>query len=418
MAAPLHLIKTAATHTTILILVLVAAFLSLAFHPGSLVDIMRLGYVLFIVHLVAGTYHFKYLTRAHLVMFAVMLLILLLNFTVPLSQIHASTLSNFIAVPGLVLVCHMLACCPPGQLEPQLKLIGVGALIIAVAGQLTIFMFSSGTDGAYKNIHHLGLFASVCIPVAGYFAATCKKTSRWMATLTGVVALYLLWESGSRISWLAFFLSAVLTVLATPAKKQIVFILLFFACAAFITAGVSGFEDIVIRIEEFLGSWQSEERVYIWRDAFELMKQNDLPEWLRGRGIGSFRYFMKDYPGLSIDKLEAQPTFPHNIGIQLLFENGIIGLILVFCALGAFVRGLWRGLRRSIPGDTRHLYLVCFIVFWILFFHTFLTKSIYSKYITYLFSMVAGLTFALDQRKGHTRSLAEMFPNVFSAPRE
>ena len=105
---------------------------------------------------------------------------------------------------------------------------------------------------------------------------------------------------------------------------------------------------------------------------------------------------------------------PHNIFFQVLFENGIIGFVVIFGALGAFVRNLWRGIRRPAPDSTRYLYSLCFFIFSILFMHTLLTKSLYSKYIVYLFSMTLGTALALDLRCGQTKTLAQLFPNIFS----
>ena len=417
MAAFWHHIKSLCAHTNLLILILLSAFLAFAFHPGSLIDIMRLGLIMYLIHLMVGNHHLRYLSRAHLVMFGVMLIILMLNLTVPLSQIHPSALANFIAVPGLVLVCHLLACKSTDRTTTLKKTIGLTAVGIAVVGQLIIMLLSTGAnDGAYGNIHHLGLFASVCIPLAGYFALAFKRSARLIAILLVILALYLLWESGSRVSWLAFFLSILLTAVASPAKKQSFYILLSLAGIGVITAVISGFENIGVRLGEFLTTWRTEERVYIWRDTLELLNQNSVADWVRGRGIGSFRFFFKDYPGLSLQKLEALPTFPHNVGIQVLFENGIIGLILIFGALGAFVRKLWLGIRRSENSDFRYIYTACFIIFWVLFLHTLLTKSIYSKYITYLFSMVAGIALALDQKEGQAKMLTHLFPGIFSQP--
>jgi O-antigen ligase len=391
------------THPVILILVLVAAFLAFAFHPGSLVDIMRLGYILYLVHWVTGNCQLSCLTRAHLILFMVMLVILLLTFTVPAPQIHSSTLSHVVAIPGLVLVCHLLSYNLESALALALKKIGLGALTVAVAGQLMLLLVSPATEGAYENVHHLGLFAGVCIFVAGYFATASSHPGRWIAWLAGTAAFYLLWESGSRISWLAFFLSAILMLIAVPNKKHSLALVIIIAGITVITAGISGFDTIGSRINDLINGWRSEERVYIWRDAAALMKQNTSLDWIRGRGIGSFRYFIKDYPGLSIANLEAPPTFPHNVGIQVLFENGIVGLILIFGGFAAWVRLLWRGIRRNSSIQARHLYALCFAVFWIVIFHTLLTKSIYSKYIVYLISMVAGISFALGQREGHRK---------------
>jgi O-antigen ligase len=300
-----------------------------------------------------------------------------------------------------VLVCHLLSCGPQNASSLPLKKVGFAILTVAVAGQLAILLLFPGRDGAYENIHHLGLFASVCISLAGYYVFTSNHPGRWIALLISAAAFYLLWESSSRISWLAFFLSAMLTTIALPNKKHSLILVMIIAGVTLITAGISGVDNIGSRLEELKNGWRSEERVYIWRDAAELIKQNTFPEWIRGRGIGSFRYFIEDYPGLSMKRLEIQPTFPHNVGIQVLFENGIVGLILMLFGFAAWVLKLWRGIRRDASKEARHLYTLCFFVFWILLFHTLLTKSIYSKYISYLFSMVAGVSFTLGRREGH-----------------
>jgi O-antigen ligase len=120
-------------------------------------------------------------------------------------------------------------------------------------------------------------------------------------------------------------------------------------------------------------------RIVLWKDALESVLSKD---FLFGKGTDHYELHFHE-SALRSDRTTGGTLvrFVHNDFIQILYENGIIGLIGF---LGIWIIALWKGIRKAIEyavnGDTANLALTlgliaCCMVFLIESFFEFPTRS-------------------------------------------
>jgi O-antigen ligase len=257
-------------------------------------------------------------------------------------------------------------------------------------------------------MHHFGSFASLILPVLFYFAIQNKGWLRLLCGVCVVGAFYLLWESTSRISWLSFFGSVLLAAFVFLRNKNLWLSLAGLTAVSIIAAFISGLAAIKNRISDILVNWRTEERIIVWSDTLRMLGDNSLKDWLLGHGIGSFRYYIPDYSTFKVEDVLINWNFPHNFLLQVIFENGIIGLLTISAGMALLVIGLWRGYRRLKNESVRYLLVTIFILFWINFIHGALTLSFYHKYFIYPLSMIIGISLILLEKTGQNRSLESL----------
>lgn len=74
-----------------------------------------------------------------------------------------------------------------------------------------------------------------------------------------------------------------------------------------------------------------ESRIVIWSESIMKMGEEDFSSLLFGHGIGSF-------PNFYYDSDDIGRSYPHNIVLEVLIENGLIFLILICCITYALIR--------------------------------------------------------------------------------
>ena len=92
---------------------------------------------------------------------------------------------------------------------------------------------------------------------------------------------------------------------------------------------------------------------------------------------------------------KIQPDFPHNGFLQILFENGIIGLFVIFGGFVLLMFEFIKAYRSPTYEQTKFFLVTVFGVFWIDFFCIIVNESFYSKYTQYSFSVIIGIMMAL-----------------------
>jgi O-antigen ligase len=379
--------------------VLVGSGIAFTAAPGSLGDFMAVAGALFAVNVLFGAYRLRNLTAGHVAALGVVAVMVLISMSLPGARVHERSLRYLLLTPGMIMACHALS----KQIEDVRRetLTAIAAAMVCVCVTVQLIGFQLHPPGVfygfYSNPHHLGLFASLALPLMAYVLLRLNGWRRAAIAPWVVAALYLLWQSGSRISWLVFFASIPPTALLFLGRKQSVGLIFGTGGLAAVSAWLSGFSAIATRMNDLWVNLWSEERTLIWPATWEVLKRNSPGEWLLGHGIGSFRFDFKEaFPDVEHLNVAA---FPHNAVLQLLFENGLIGLLLVLTGFGALMWTLWRTSRRgrSDPG-ARHLAMTLFALLFILAGHCLLTKSIYSRYILYSLSLVIGASLVLIEK--------------------
>ena len=398
-------IKTLLAHRLLVELALIGSFLAFSLHPGAIGDFMRICGALFLANLFLRQYRLKNLTIGHIIMLGIVLAVVLLNLLMPADKVHDRSLSYFMAFPGIVLATHLLAKRAKTENCKEFRTLCLFAILFAVFTQFCVYMIQpkGASFGVYSNLHHLGLFSSVTLPALAFFYFEFAGWLRLPVLIALLVDFYLLWDSSSRISWLGFFGGITFTLLAFFRKKQLAYFGAVLIVLSLAAAYISGFAHIQSRVQDFMTNWRTEERVFFWTDTLELLKKNSAKDWMLGHGIGSFRYYFSEYSGLTAEKLNLSINYPHNVFLQIIFENGVLGFVIIFGGLFYIPWALWRQVASLTNQHDRALLITTFAAFWIALIHCVLNKSLYSKYVLYSFSIILGTSLVLLERSGKNR---------------
>ena len=225
----------------------------------------------------------------------------------------------------------------------------VGAAIAAVYGLLT--KPSVAPDEAYRLSSSVGnanvlatvLVAGLVLALAGGIAARHSPAIRAAAWSTAVLALFSSFFTGSRSGAIAFGVVIVASVLFAGRKWRG---RVFLAAAATAVIAVMSFfafapEAIKQRVTQTApGQVQATDgRGTIWQVGWRMVEAHPI----HGVGLGSFQTSSIHYvlqPGTleRSDQVIDTPKVAHNIFLQVLAEEGIIGLAL-FLAVLAFPIG-------------------------------------------------------------------------------
>ncbi len=401
-------------HRLILELAIIGSFIAFTLNPGSLGDLMRICGAIFLFNVLIGNYRLGDVTKGHLVVLGIFLIMLLINGFMPDEMIHRRSFRYFLTVPGMILAVHCLSkrANPDSRTLLIYCSIAVVALIIQFIAYHTVesVVNPGGLEsyGLYSNMHHFGSFASLILPVLFYFSTQIKGWLRLLCVAGVIVAFYLLWESGSRISWFAFFSSILIAILLFLRNRKLSMGLAGFFTISFIAALVSGFAAIKNRIMDILSNWRTEERVTVWSDTLKMLGDNSVKDWLLGHGIGSFRYYFPDYNTFKVYGKVVNWNFPHNVIFQIIFENGVIGLVTILGGMVLLMIGLWREYHQLEHKSDRYLLVTLFILFSINFIHCTFTLSFYHKYFLYPLSIICGIALVLLEKTGQNKPLKSL----------
>ena len=398
-------------HRLILEIAIVASFIAFTINPGSLGDIMRACGAIFLFNVLIGNYRIGDVTEGHLMVLGIFLIMLLINAFMPAEMIHRRSFRYFLALPGMIFAIHCLS----KGINPDSRTLLIYSSIAALT---VIFQFITyytvervvnpgGLEsyGVYSNRHHFGAFASLILPVLVYFATQIKGWLRLSCVVGIIVAFFLLWESSSRISWLAFFSSILIAILLFLRSRKLLMGLAGFFTMSFIAALFSGLAAIKDRIMDILSNWRTEERVTVWTDTLNMLGDNSVKDWFLGHGIGSFRYYFPDFNTFKVGGKVEDWNFPHNVFFQIIFENGLIGLVTILGGMVLLMIGIWRGYHRLKHQHDRYLIVTLFILFWINFIHCSLTLSFYHKYFIYPLSVIIGILLILLEKTDQNKPL-------------
>jgi O-antigen ligase len=125
-----------------------------------------------------------------------------------------------------------------------------------------------------------------------------------------------------------------------------------------------------------------------------MLKDNSFLSWIFGNGIGSFRTI---YPQYATSQFDAM-VFPHFHPFELLFENGLIGLLLVSAGLVYLLVMAIRKGKTTNHKSASILNKCMIVVFLSWLFHSNLTFPFYSKYTQYSLGFILGTLLVILER--------------------
>jgi len=408
MRRTIEQIKSVGGHYMLLETAVLISFFGLALNPGSLGDLMRIGGAIFLFNLIIGNYKLKQLTTGHLFFLIIFVTILIISYFMQTADMaHRRSLRYYQALPWMVLAIHCLYARRKDATAKLPQQVYSASILVLVVIHFIVFQFLETEEawGIYGIKHHLGYFASLTIPILWYFLVGSNGWIRILIYAGLFIDIYLLFESGSRIAWLAFGCGILGTAFLFFKARHVLVGIGIFVIIACLAAAFSGFSAIEQNIFDFATHWRTDERVALWADTVRMLSENSVSEWIFGHGIGSFRYYFKLFSSNSAASTSIYHLFPHNVVLQLIFENGLIGSFLVITGLAYLIISLWRGHHKLKDKKDHNLLIITFALLWINLIYCGLTQNFYSKFSMYPLSMICGMAFVLLDKTAQTKPL-------------
>jgi len=303
----------------------------------------------------------------------------------------------------LVLAVHHLA-----HHRPDRGWLWVTLLVSAiVVWQLGARHLAGHLFGTFDNPHYLAYFAALLLPVLVLLIAELEPPYRWFAA----VILLLDFDPVVNILW-----APTIPLLAIGAAVAVV---VWSATGPRVRRGLAvGAAAFAVGLSLYLPGKHlrpigqpipgGDERVQIWSDTVRMIADGDGPAWLIGHGIGSFQ---EDFARYSAPAYRAF-ALPHNHFLELLYENGVVGLTLVLVSLGYLALHALRLPRMLEAVGLRRLARCNLAALTIWFTFSFLAFSVYSRYTLYPFAILVGIHLFLSDEldaQGRARRRGESF---------
>jgi hypothetical protein len=296
----------------------------------------------------------------------------------------------------MLCVVFVIDCLYRKTLANWVPVIFMAVMSAAVCWQLTAYFVFKMPYGTFSNPHYIASFTVLILPVIVYFTLVANSWYRYLLILLAAMDLALIFKIGSRPAIIGVTAGTVfaLLFLTRGRQKWIGFSLII---AIFAAVLLSGYGGVFAKFEELIVNLATEERVQLWLTSWKMIKDNTLASWIFGNGIGSFRTLYPQYKILTVKHIVS----PHNYFLEILYENGIIALILVVGGgLMLFISAL-KASFAEVKKNNRIL-LKCMIVIFISWLiHTGLTFPFYSKYAQYSLAFILGPMLVLLNSSPH-----------------
>lgn len=262
---------------------------------------------------------------------------------------------------------------------------------VFVVLQIAACLVRHNDTGLFTNMHYLGLYAAIMLPLLFYLLANTRGATCFAATLFLALDFTLLLLSQSRPAWLAVLLGALAVTPLLRGRTRLIslFSTVLLPTVLYVT-GTLGFDKrINSLVENFM---EREERVGIFQESLRMQMTSTWTEWVFGRGFGSF---FDDYKAYSSFRSLADFQFPHNFLLEILYVNGVVGLLAISGVFGCFLYRLLIGVKMDADPAKRDIALLLLATVLIHQAHTFLTVSFFSRYTMIPLGILVGAALGL-----------------------
>ena len=393
----LQTLKIMLTSEYWLIVALSGAFFTFfALNRGGIVVFVHACFVLLVINIATGTYRLRQIPRSYWITAGVFAYLLLASALFYPKISHYRWMGNPVRMLFLVFAIH---CLSRKKIGDRTAILLFSIVSVAVCWQFVAYTVFKLPYGTFSNPHYIANFSILTLPVVAYALLVTEGWYRYLFALTAVLDLLLVLKIGSRpaITGLVFG-TLFVVVFLTQGRRRWIGLLLVLAGIGILF--LTQYAGVTTRFETLIANLPKEERVQLWIDTWGMLKDNTLMAWIMGNGIGGFHAV---YP----ERVSAAFTgvvSPHNYLLEILYDNGMIGVILVFGAmLALFISGLRAALHA--PGKKLRILMKCMIVIFISWFvHTGFTFPFYSKYAQYSLSFVLGVMLVLIDKAKATQN--------------
>lgn len=342
-------------------------------------------------HMVFGEFSLKTIPLMYWIALAVCTALILMSLVFSYEITHKDRI--FRLVKMLVIIYTIRLSSRTVAPQPAFKIFGV-VLALSVVWQFAARILFGMPYGTWSNPHYLANFAILSLPLVFYYFRTAPNPYKILFLALLVIDIDPVFRNASRPAFLALVVST-LFVITFFTRSRYRWIGLLAICVCFLLLSITNYAGFFDKLKELIVNVSDEERVHIWRYSLEMLQDNSPAGWWVGNGIGSTYDILQGYA--LPDPLYESFSFPHNFLIQILFENGIIGSVLVFGGQ-AYVLYMFIKLSNSAVNSPVHLFINCMMAVYLnCLIFTGLTVGFYSKYTLYPLGFIIGIAFVLAE---------------------
>lgn len=384
-------IKAALTSPYWLIMTLSGVFfVFFALNRGGFKTFIDASFFFLILNIIFGAYPLKKIPLSYWITTAICAVLLLVSVLVAPHNSHDRWLLNLMRMLGLVFAMHCL-----GRKGIEARAVDFFAFLLslAVCWQFAARYVFNMPFGTFTNQHYLASFSVLALPVIIYFFGVSTGWYKFIFIPIAILDAQLLMQTGSRAAFIGI-ISGTLFVLIFEVKgrrKWFYLTLVFLALGALV---MTNYANMALRIKELLVNLAAEERIQLWSKAWNKLQDNSITAWIFGHGVSWFPIKYTVDATISWDFV-----FPHNFFLEILYLNGIVGVILVFGGLGLLFALMVNQASKS-PPDKYYLLIRCLIVIFVSWLiNCGLSFPFYAKYSLYPLAFILGpVLLVLEQR--------------------
>ncbi len=371
-----------------------AFFCFFALNSGGVVVFIEIGACFVFINVLTGEYKLKQIPQIYWYLLGICVYLVVSSYLLSTHQVRSKTIMYLIRMLFIVFSIHCLSLKKIDshvfELVPILWCLSVGLQFVAVK-------FFNLPFGTYGNPHYLSNFMISILPLIVYSFWVAKGWYKWIFILFALLAIDMLLRTGSRPAILGLTFSS-LFILVFFIKSRIRWIGFLAIVLSFGFLFITNYGGVASHLEELIVNLRTEERVYFWKSALQMLEKNNTIDWIFGNGIGGYRAIYADY--------SAAPEFerfffPHLHPLGILYDNGIIGVILVFGGFTALFVWTVKAMINSLSKNISLLVKCMLVIFLCWMIHSSLTFPFYSKYALYPLGFILGTMLVLID-KGNT----------------
>lgn len=235
--------------------------------------------------------------------------------------------------------------------------------------------------GTFGNPHHLALFILLIGSLIITYTLKNDGLKRVFLLALIPILLWMLLKTSSRPAWLAiaFGVAVLIPFLDKPIRRIVFFSALILPALLYMIS--TQFHD---RMLDLIVNISTEERVYIWQNSWEMLKQNSWAAWLVGHGFSTYSTAYNVFTELK----GPQYTHPHNFLLEILYISGLTGLLLTSVLYFYLVKRLIEIVLDTANPAKSFIGKLTLVIFVMLSFHIFLTMPFYTTYNLYVLVII------------------------------
>lgn len=200
-------------------------------------------------------------------------------------------------------------------------------LHLVQAEKITILNFITLNTSQFIDAYHLAIYCALMLIIAIYYFFLVNRLLKLILIIIIFTLSYYVLMTSWRPIWLGLAISSLfLFVLFDKRQRLLLIAAMLLLQVMLFTTNVGNYGG---RLIELAKNINTEERNYIWRDAWKMQMHSPVKNWIIGHGIDSFKNDFKPYsnyitPGITFES-------PHNVVLEVLYSSGLLGLFFVTC---------------------------------------------------------------------------------------